>query len=332
MQNEYLASLEGVHLPMHPSLAGSPLINGVKNAAGTTWGEFRASLKPRFGLVARDLAVNFAMLGLTFLPFFHYGRALPFWSVPLLAIWAGFWWHTMLLFLHEAAHYNIAPSRRLNDLLGNLLLMPLVGIDIASYRDVHWKHHLNLGDDGDTEISYLNPISLSQMLLEFLGVNALRSLLRYFDASAPAKQETARSPLFVFGLLLLLAAQAAVIGGLGLKVSPAAGLSWALAFWFVTPLCNKLRQTLEHRSMNAGNRKLFSPTEQGPVLRLFGSDWLSSKFGEAGFNRHLLHHWDPAISYTRVPEMEAFFMQSDLRQVVLANKSSYLKTFMVLAA
>jgi fatty acid desaturase len=197
---------------------------------------------------------------------------------------------------------------------------------------VHWKHHLNLGDDGDTEISYLNPISLSQMLFEFLGINAMRSVLRYFDASAPRQGGAARSKLFIFGLLLLLAVQAAVILGLFFGLSPAAGLSWALAFWVVTPLCNKLRQTMEHRSMYAGNLKLLSPKEQGPVNRLFGSDWFSSKFGDAGFNRHLLHHWDPAISYTRVPEMEAFFLDSDLRQVIEKNKTTYLKTFMVLAA
>jgi fatty acid desaturase len=336
MRNEYLESLEGIHVQMHPSLSGAPILNAVKNSAGKSWAEVRVSLRPRFWSVYRDIAVNFTMVALVFVVFIHFGKLFPLWATLPAALWAGFWWHTLLLFTHEAAHFNIAPSRKLNDFLGNILFMPFVGIDTASYREVHWQHHLHLGDDGDTEFSYINPLSLAQILIyEVSGLNALQSIGRYLrNSKGPEGQPegTKRSKLFVFGLFLLAACQGGIILALWLLVSPQAGATWAAAFWVFTPLYNKIRQTIEHRSMYAGAMRLLSPAEQGPVLRLFGKDLISSKYGEAGFNRHLLHHWDPAIPYTRLDDMEAFFMDSDLKQVVLANKSTYISTFLNLTA
>jgi fatty acid desaturase len=59
--------------------------------------------------------------------------------------------HTNLLAFHEASHYTLHPSRRLNEwqgiLLGSVILTPL-----SAYRWVHNQHHIHLGTPRDPEL------------------------------------------------------------------------------------------------------------------------------------------------------------------------------------
>jgi len=59
--------------------------------------------------------------------------------------------HTNLLAFHEASHYTLHPSRRLNEfqgiILGSVILTPL-----SAYRWVHNQHHIHLGTQRDCEL------------------------------------------------------------------------------------------------------------------------------------------------------------------------------------
>jgi fatty acid desaturase len=59
--------------------------------------------------------------------------------------------HTNLLAFHEASHYTLHPSRRVNELqgviLGSVILTPL-----SAYRWVHNQHHIHLGTRRDAEL------------------------------------------------------------------------------------------------------------------------------------------------------------------------------------
>lgn len=101
-------------------------------------------------------------------PFFeaHASLVVFFGLMPVaLFAWDAGWWpitvacwivqghfgHSVLLAFHEASHYTLHPSRRLNEMLGigigTLILTPL-----SSYRWVHNQHHLHLGTAHDTEM------------------------------------------------------------------------------------------------------------------------------------------------------------------------------------
>ena len=41
----------------------------------------------------------------------------------------------------------------------------------------------------------------------------------------------------------------------------------------------------------------------------------------------MLHHINPEISYTCFKELEDFLIKSDLSNLILSNRPSYLKTF-----
>ena len=61
-------------------------------------------------------------------------------------------------------------------------------------------------------------------------------------------------------------------------------------------------------------------------------DFLSRFFGAAGFNRHLIHHYDPSISYTRFDDFEKFLLSSPAKSEIDKSKTSYLKTFFKLVS
>ena len=54
-------------------------------------------------------------------------------------------------------------------------------------------------------------------------------------------------------------------------------------------------------------------------------------FGSAGFWRHLLHHWDPTVSYTRYDDLENFLMDTRLAGEIDKSRTSYLAVWRGLA-
>ena len=77
---------------------------------------------------------------------------------------------------------------------------------------------------------------------------------------------------------------------------------------------------------------IFYKTAHGKVSRLFTDTWLSRSFGSAGFTRHMLHHWDPQISYTRLGEIETFLARCEkTAPFIQASKTTYVTVFKKLA-
>ena len=78
------------------------------------------------------------------------------------------------LFIHEAAHYNLAPTRQANDKLADRLICWQVGTTIAAYRRTHAEHHRHLGGPHDTEISYTRRLTPRFLIEMVTGIHALR--------------------------------------------------------------------------------------------------------------------------------------------------------------
>jgi fatty acid desaturase len=106
-----------------------------------------------------------------------------------------------------------------------------------------------------------------------------------------------------------------------------AALAWLLGMGMVFPFFGSLRQLLEHRNDAAPSTVDFRTRDHGAYTRLFGSDFFSATFGGAGFNRHLLHHWEPQVSYTNLPELEAFLKGTEIKRVMDLRRTTYFETF-----
>jgi fatty acid desaturase len=103
-------------------------------------------------------------------------------------------------------------------------------------------------------------------------------------------------------------------------------VAWIAGTGLFLPFFTALRQLLEHRSDAADQHADYSQIAHGEVTRMFSPGLLGSTLGGAGFNRHLLHHWDPQVSYTRLPELEQFLLATTASSAICA-KESYFGTF-----
>ncbi len=76
------------------------------------------------------------------------------WLVPLAILVIGNRQRALGNILHDAAHRNLHHSRVINDSIARLVLAPLGFVDLQHYRNVHFRHHLQLGDK-DSDPDYL---------------------------------------------------------------------------------------------------------------------------------------------------------------------------------
>jgi fatty acid desaturase len=310
------------------------LVNGL----GVKYSEVRAALRPRYLRAWAELLAGHAGLGLSAACVVWSQAALGPWAivaVPVGASCVGYGVAYIYLFMHEAGHYNLAADRKLNDLLTNVFIGSLVGQDVRDYRPLHWEHHRSIGTPADTERSYFQALDARFILESLTGVRLLKVVLgRARDLSKKDTSETASVPgkqpkrsLVSRQVMAGLALHGAILGGAVLSGQWALAGAWTLGVGAVFPFFAGLRQVLEHRSLEASPDVDYSKVPHGEVNRMFGDGWFARTFGGAGFNRHLLHHWDPQLAYTRLAELEEFLMDTAAAPVLRAAQTSYWDTF-----
>ncbi|NRA98176.1 MAG: fatty acid desaturase [Planctomycetes bacterium] len=300
------------------------------SADGVTWLEVRRTLEPDFRIVRREIGAALAMLlgGHVLYTTISVARGglAPVVAAPLLALWVGFWLLSILSFGHEATHFNIAANRRTNERLARWFLFPFLGMSVEGFRSTHWQHHMHLGDHHDTEVSYRECFDPAFLLKSAFGLQALQVRARYSgsrgagrpNAPVPTSQFRALAvSMTVHGLLVLVPL---AVGAYG------AALGWAVGAIVVFPALLAIRNVLEHRGWDADCNLDYREHEHGPVNRLFGTGIVARHFGAAGFNRHLLHHWDPGVSYTRFDDMQAFLMSTPFAEELERVRAGYIAT------
>lgn len=309
---------------------GGRSLRGVRTADGRTWEDFRRTLAPRWAGVWLDLAIRYAFLAVGFAAAVVAGNGLGLLLVPVFGLWIGFWLASIVLFMHEAAHYNLHPDKKLNDRLAQWAVCILIGDEIRRYRAVHWEHHLHLGQPEDTEVSYHYAPTLRCALENLVGIHLWRVFKEHHagrdartDAAAVARQRLALVSGFVLhGAILGAALWAGWYG---------AAAAWVFGVVVCFPFFSALRNQLEHRSTEAAVGVDYRTTPHGAVNRMFAASPFARAFGSAGFRRHLLHHWDPQISYSRFDDVESFLMQTEVAPEIDAVRTSYMEIWRVLA-
>lgn len=280
---------------------------------------FCRSLAPDYSRVHRDIALGYAGLAIVLIAVAAAGGL--GWIAGLAAavfgaVGIGYAVAYLQLFIHEAAHYNIAPGRAANDRMANWLVCWQVGTRIEHYRRTHSEHHRHLGDADDTEISYTHRLTPRFLLEMITGVHALRVFTGRSGDRKTAKTSGGSLRPLVIGAIVHFA----ILATLFAVGAWASALAWLGGMGVFFPLFATLRQLLEHRPAPG-------QTGESAVTRLFGRDFFSRTFGGAGFNRHLLHHIEPQVSYTRYDDLEAYLMNTSVRDALEARRSSYRLTF-----
>lgn len=307
------------------------LRTNLPHARGLDYKAFRAGLEPRWGQVWRDLLPAHAAIALTLAGLAWAQAQLPLAAAVALAAGGAFALgalvHYVVLFLHEAAHHGLHPDRATNDRLGYAFCGILIGADMATYRASHFDHHRHLGEPSDTEHSYFEAPAWGRLLATLTGIRTVHvALRRRYIMGATAAAAPARPWALLGGLML----HGALLGGLLLAGAWLAAASWVLAMGAVFPMVGEVRQTLEHRAEAASAAVDYARVPHGATSRLFGDGPLARFFGAAGFNRHLLHHFEPAVSYTRLGELEAYLRETPLAPYLASRTTTYYQTFKAL--
>jgi hypothetical protein len=317
--------------------------------AGRSYVEFIRGLRPDFRRVYLDIALGYTMLLVTATAAAGLLRLnVPAGAVIVFgALCFGYWIAYLQLFIHEAAHFNLAQDRMMSDRLGNLLIAWMVGTSVAQYRKVHFQHHRALGTTQDSEFSYFFPLTTWFFIKSLCGLKALEVVLarekHLSRSSSRSPARTAEWPnergdqpqptgsRLPGGLPYLMAGVVVHVGLLlaawQIGLWPLA-IAWIIGIGMLFPFFAALRPFLEHRNDAAQNGIDYRLTDQGAYTRLFGDDIVSATFGGAGFNRHLLHHWEPQVSYTRLHDLEAFLARTDMKDIMDSRRSSYAEIFL----
>ena len=283
-----------------------------------SWINVRKTLRPKLGLVYRDLLMGYACL---FLGAVYCAKWATPWTTSVGAAWFGFWFHYLFLFLHEAAHYNLHLDRVVNDRIANLFIGSLFFQDISSYRQVHWAHHQNHGTTKDTENTYFNALTPGFLIRCFFMYHAFKSVMnrrKYTRARSASSEKSGQffSMIFTHG----------AVWGLGFYFHALLFVvSWYAGLFLFFPLISSLRQVLEHRDPEASKRTDFYLVNHGARTYTFDPSLFAKFFGAAGFYRHLLHHWDPSVSYTLFDEMEEVVSKEQLGNELNKSRTSYFR-------
>src|SRR5687768_8283878 len=184
---------------------------------GLRYVEFKRSLTARYGVVWFELLLGHFALAATLIALVALQRTWPS-AWPVMALFGaapiGMGVAYIHLFFHEAAHFNIAPSRRINDFCANVFIGSLVGEDIRAYRPIHFDHHRFLGTPQDTERTYFDCLDWRFIVESLTGIKVVRVLLfrgKKLEKKNDSGAESKKKSLLNAQLLLALALHGTLI-------------------------------------------------------------------------------------------------------------------------
>ncbi|MGE0672931.1 MAG: fatty acid desaturase family protein [Methylibium sp.] len=245
--------------------------------------------------------------------------------------------HGFFILAHEAAHYRLLSSRRLNDVLGRLIGMA-GGISMCTYRVIHRLHHNHLygPQDPDTAIHGGYPRGVAYLWkklgTDLLGANAWKTYAYFFgapairdetamggegalrsqkllnDTSADLRRAARQDRWWVVAAQLALPAASFGLGGWQGLAQYA--VLWALPLLTVLQPILRLRAICEHGAvtdlgspLTAARSNLTGPAKSGRA-----ADTLLNLLGRAllfphHVNHHLEHHLYPAVPHYHLPRL-----------------------------
>lgn len=222
------------------------------------------------------------------------------WAAPIALLVLGNRQRALGNILHDAAHRNLTRNRVLNDLVTRALIAPLLFVSLSHYRELHFRHHLDLGGQGADPDLIPIPAQKATSWIAAVAANtlSLRAILgstfgHLLDPGAPTAGR-----LYIVGWWSVLLGVLVVAVGPG----PAAAM---LALWLAARatafhVITTFREMCDHHGLSPGG--VFSFTRDIKAAGLW-----SVLFHPRNNAYHLTHHLLPAIPYYRLPEAQRLF-------------------------
>ncbi|HET6767727.1 MAG TPA: fatty acid desaturase [Chitinophagaceae bacterium] len=302
--------------------------NDVINTEGLSYSEFRQTLKPAYFRTWLHITAGFLCLAALVVTFIIIENTIPGWywlTIPIFSVLAGFTIAFINLFIHEAGHYYLHSNKKTNDLLANIFLCSWTGLHIKVYRKIHWLHHQHLATSTDPENSYFNVLSGKFILETFSGIHVLRIMLNKNNNQLLEKELKGKSVQMLFaGLIINSAFLFAAFWFRNYQLA----IVWTLAMLVFFPFFATIRQLLEHRDELANSDNTFYHSPKRKISRLFTDSILSNLLGPAGFNKHMIHHWDPVLPFTALGKAEVFLSGCEkTKEIIQRSRTTYPAAF-----
>ena len=313
--------------PMMSNLEGIPFVE-VINSEGLSYASFRQTLKPDYFKTWLHIIFGLICLAALLSLFIIIENKIPGWfllTIPAFSILTGFTIAFINLFIHEAGHYYLHPDKKTNDLLANIFLCSWTGLHVKVYRKIHWLHHQHLATDIDPENSYFNVLSGKFIFETFSGIHVLRIMVNKNKKQVLEKDLRKRSAIMLLTGLIINSAVLFVAIWLN---NYQLAIVWILAMLVFFPFFATIRQLIEHRDEFAASDKSFYNVPKRKISRLFTNSLLSKLLGPAGFNKHMIHHWDPVLPFTALAKVEAFLGGCEkTKKIIEMSRTTYPEAF-----
>ncbi len=296
---------------------------GLSQYASTemNYGEFRNSIIKRY--VRNSLPIVTTWLGILGLSYLLWRIDFRFSLVNLGVLIAvsscmTLFAHRLLLLIHEGSHFQFAKSRFLNDVFTNFTAGLFLGTEVGSYRKIHTLHHRNLGNSLDPENSYENEFDFTWIVTVLSGLHTLKTI------KSRESRINSRSQLLMSITTLLI--HSSIICFAVYQEKFMFVLIWTLSWFFLMPALAASRNLIEHRFSDSMMNFELQETLIGfpnVTTRLFTKSKSSKLLGSVGFDRHLLHHWDPSISAKDLKKVHEFLSTTELGPMLEEIPSTY---------
>lgn len=244
---------------------------------------------------ACDVVVDLATIGAALAVALH----AP-WASPLALLLLGNRQRALGNLLHDAAHRNLTRDRRVNDGVTQALIAPLLFVSLYHYRELHFRHHLELGTlQADPDLIPMPPVKarswVSAVAVNALSIRAVLGSLfgHLLDRAVP---RTARLYIVAWWAVLF----AALVAATGIGPTATMFALWLAARATVFHVITTVREMCDHHGLVPGG--VFSFTRD---IRTAGL-W-TVLIHPRNNAYHLTHHLLPAIPYYRLPEAQRLF-------------------------
>lgn len=212
--------------------------------------------------------------------------------------------HALLMLYHDAVHGLIAKKLQLNDIIINLLVGIPVLLPVEVFRELHLKHHRQLGNDNDPERTILfhdqywqyRALPLTQLLkqvaADLLPINAVKTIVAWNRESQKIKLN--RMTWLAIGIWIVgLAAAMSVSIVMTLQVIA----FWLIPLFTLTNLLQKIRSFAEHGGATDYTGQNHEWTYSWKV------GWLGRlTIWPYNINRHREHHSKPNLPWHQLPK------------------------------
>lgn len=253
------------------------------------------------------------------------------------AIWANHWavyvaaigliasrQHALGVLFHEAAHYRLFKSRKLNDWISDFFLAFPMGISTSLYRKYHGEHHrfvndedddpdrVAVHDDDDWKWPKNKWVGMMLFMRDLTGLSVLGLNKLVWARWSPwphlvpglmknAKHQPSRGDMFRFVLWVTIVATTLLVANAWFYLY----LLWIVPSATVLVAIFRLRALAEHYGIEETHELNHSRT-------VLTSWWERILIAPHNVNYHLEHHLFPSVPFYRLDQLHQMLMQDEV--------------------